>query len=56
MLIALYPLAIMVAGLLLWLLASNPKASEAGRLLFFSGAFVLTWTLAGSTLRIGSGR
>jgi Na+/phosphate symporter len=56
MLIALYPLAIMIAGLLVWLLASNPKASEAGRILFFCGAFVLTWTLAGSTLRIGSGR
>jgi Na+/phosphate symporter len=56
MLIALYPLAIMIAGLLVWLLASNPKASEAGRILFFCGALTLTWTLAGSTLRIGSGR
>jgi hypothetical protein len=56
MLIAIYPLAIAVAGLLVWLLAANPKASEAGRLLFFSGVFVLTWTLADGTFRIGGAR
>jgi hypothetical protein len=54
MLLAIYPLAIAIAGLLVWLLATNPKASEAGRLLFFSGAFVLTWTLANQTFRLGS--
>jgi hypothetical protein len=53
MLIAIFPLVILIVGLLLWVLASNPKVSEAGRLLFFCGAFVLTWKLGGETFRIG---
>ena len=53
MLIAVIPLLIMIVDLLLWVLASNAKVSEAGRLLFFCGAFVLTWRLGGETLRIG---
>lgn len=53
MLIAIFPLVIMIAGLLVWLLAANPKASEAGRILFFCGAFVLTQTLARETFRLG---
>jgi len=56
MLVAIYPLAIAIAGLLVWLLATNPKASEAGRLLFFCGAFVLTTTLANNTFQLGSSR
>jgi len=53
MLVAIYPLAILILGLLLWVLSSNPKVSEAGRLLFFCGAFALTWKLSGESLRLG---
>jgi hypothetical protein len=56
MLIAIYPLAIAIAGLLLWAMASNPKAQEAGRILFFCGTFTLVQALAHSTFRIGDSR
>lgn len=52
MLIAIVPLIVMIIGLLLYALASNPKVAECGRLLFFCGAFVLTWRLGGETLRL----
>ncbi len=54
MLIAIWPAAIAVIGLLIWLLAANPKASEAGKILFICGALVLTFVLARETLRLGS--
>lgn len=53
MLVAIIPLVVLVAGLLMWVLAANPKVSEAGRLMFFSGVFVMTWKLSGETFRIG---
>lgn len=53
MIVALVPLAVAVVGLLVWLLASNPKASEAGKILFFCGVFVLTMTLARENFRLG---
>lgn len=56
MLIALWPLVILILGLLLWVLASNPKVSEAGRLFFFCGALVLTMSLARETFRLGDAR
>lgn len=40
----------------MWVLSANPKVSEAGRLMFFCGVFVLTWHFAGETVRIGDGR
>lgn len=52
---AIVPVAVLVLGLLLWLLSSSAKASEAGSLCFFAGVFVLTLRLAGETLRIGGG-
>lgn len=53
MAVAVAPLAIAVLGLLMWVLASNPKVSEAGRILFFCGALVLTMSLAKETFRLG---
>lgn len=53
MLIAIAPLLIAIIGLLMWVLASNAKVSEAGRILFFCGAFVLTLILGRETIRIG---
>lgn len=53
MLIAIVPVLVLIAGLLLWILASNPKLAEAGRILFFCGAFLTTQVLAETTIRIG---
>lgn len=47
------PVLVSVAGLLLWSLASNPRASEAGRILFFCGALVAVAGLSGTQLSIG---
>lgn len=55
MLIAIIPLVVALVGALLYALASNTKVQEIGRILFFCGAFVLTWRLASETLRVGSG-
>lgn len=44
MLIAI-PLLIAILGLLMWALSANPKVAEAGRILFFCGAFVTTLQL-----------
>lgn len=52
MAVAVAPMAVAVAGLLLWALASNPKASEAGRILFFCGVLVLTASMAKETVRL----
>jgi hypothetical protein len=46
----------MVIGLLMWVLATNSKVSEAGRILFACGAFVTVWVCAGATVHIGSVR
>jgi len=53
MLIAIIPFLVLIAGLLMWILASHPKVQEAGRLMFFCGCFVLTWHYAGETFGIG---
>jgi len=53
MVIAIAPLLIAIVGLLVWLMASNPKASEAGKILFFCGVLVLTMSLASKTFHLG---
>jgi hypothetical protein len=52
MLIALWPVAVLVLGILLWVLSSHPKVAKAGELLFFVGAFWTVYTLVGHTLKI----
>ncbi len=51
--VAILPAVVCIVGLLVYLLASNPKAVELGRLAFFAGLFCLTWALAGHTVRVG---
>ena len=51
--ITLVPLLILVVGLLMYALAANPKVQEIGRIMFQCGMFVLTWVLAGQTVRLG---
>lgn len=36
MIVAIWPLAILIVGLLMWALSANAKISEAGRILFFA--------------------
>jgi Na+/phosphate symporter len=53
MLIAWASLLVAIVGLLIYAFAKDAKLSEAGRLLFFCGAFWFVYALAGKTLRIG---
>jgi Na+/phosphate symporter len=41
MTLVLIPIVVCVLGLVLYLLASNPKAQEVGRLMFFCGLLVV---------------
>lgn len=47
---ALVPVVSMIAGLLLWAFASNPKLGEVGKMLFFAGALALNIALASKQL------
>jgi len=42
------PVLIMIAGLLLYILCSNSKAQELGRIMFFVGLFFTVAIMAGS--------
>jgi Na+/phosphate symporter len=53
MLIAIWPVLILIIGLLMWVLSSNPKVSEAGKIIFFCGMLITTWVLAKHVVRIG---
>jgi Na+/phosphate symporter len=46
------PILILVIGLVLYFIASNPKVTEVGKIMFFCGLFVTTWQLAGRTVRV----
>ena len=48
----LVPLLVLVVGLVVYALATNPKAAEAGRILFFCGAFFATSALAREIVRL----
>lgn len=53
MIVAIAPAVVLIVGLLMWFVSANPKVSEAGRLMFFVGLFVLTWMAANETFKIG---
>ena len=48
--IAYIPLICAIVGVLLYVLASNPKVQEIGRLAYFAGFLVLMFTLASKTV------
>jgi len=50
MVIQVVPLVIAVVGLLMWAMGSNAKVCEAGRILFFCGAFAFTMHAGGKAL------
>lgn len=47
------PLLVAIVGLLMYVLASNAKIAEIGRIAFFCGLLVLTFQLAGSVVPLG---
>jgi hypothetical protein len=49
---AILPVMVLVIGLLLWALASNPVVKEAGRLMFATGLFVSVWMFSHATVRL----
>lgn len=53
MAVAIVPVIVAGVGLLMWLLSSNPRASEIGKILFCCGALVLTMSLGKETFRVG---
>jgi Na+/phosphate symporter len=52
MLTALLPALICLAGLVVYVLAANPKAAEIGRLMFGCGLLVVCLVLAGRMVRL----
>lgn len=42
--ITLIPILVCIVGLLMYILLSNPKAQELGRIMFFCGLLVVLWT------------
>jgi Na+/phosphate symporter len=51
--IAIIPAVFAIIGLLVYMLASNPKTVELGRLTFFAGLLALAFVLSGHTVRVG---
>lgn len=54
LLLALYPVLLILLGALLYAFSGNPKLSEIGRGLFWAGAFAFAFSLAHQTVRIGA--
>lgn len=51
--IAIIPALVCLIGLLLWVLASNPKVSEAGKWMFVCGLLVTLFVMSKNVIRIG---
>lgn len=52
MLIVVIPLLVAIIGALVYGLASNPKAAELGRCMFWTGLLVTLWHLGGAKVSI----
>jgi hypothetical protein len=50
--IAIFPILIALAGLLMYLLAASPKPVELGRLLFLCGMLVTTYVAAAHVVKV----
>jgi hypothetical protein len=50
--IAIVPLLVALAGLLIYVLAANAKVVEVGRVLLWCGVLVTLWTAAGHTVKV----
>jgi hypothetical protein len=52
--ISFIPLLVCILGILVWVLATNAKLQEMGRLSFFAGLFVTLMTFATHVIRLGA--
>jgi Na+/phosphate symporter len=53
MMIAIWPLVVLIVGLLIYFVSSNAKPQEVGRAMIWVGLFWVLFTLVGKSLRIG---
>lgn len=52
MAIAIFPVILLVIGILLYFVSANGKVQEVGRLMFFAGLLVLTFVLSREVVRL----
>lgn len=52
MAIAIFPIILLVIGILLYFVSANGKVQEVGRLMFFCGLLVLTFVLSREVVRL----
>lgn len=52
MMILILPLLVCIIGLLMYVLASNPKVQELGRIMFFCGLLVCLWQTGGAAVKL----
>lgn len=52
MITALLSLVVCIVGLLMWFVSSNPKVSEAGRIMFGIGLLVALWFCSGVVVKL----
>jgi len=52
MAIAIFPVILLVIGILLYFVSTNGKVQEVGRLMFFCGLLVLTFDLSRDVVRL----
>jgi Na+/phosphate symporter len=55
MIAIIWPLFIAVIGLVMYLISTNPKVAELGKILFQVGALWTTYALLGASFTIGKG-
>ncbi len=52
MAIAIFPVILLMIGVLMYFLSSNPKVQEVGRIMFACGLLVLTFVLSREVIRL----
>jgi Na+/phosphate symporter len=52
MAIAIFPVILLVIGILLYFVSANGKVQEVGRIMFFCGLLVLTFVLSREVVRL----
>jgi Na+/phosphate symporter len=52
MLISIFAFLMLIAGIVVWVISSNPKVMEIGRQMMFCGFFFVTWVLCKTVLKI----
>lgn len=52
MLVAIFPMLLLIAGLLLYALSANGRVQTIGLWMFVIGLFFFTWPLMGRTVKV----